>query len=131
MAKKRMARHLLEQVSGRGKRHAIAAAASNIDILGRVDQSLVANATPKNHRERDENYHGVIYLHVGWRVIVCRDGIQWIIQSKRNSGRRLVEWKGRAYCTTRTGVIREWRRLTGDGGAFLVMELPDQIERLT
>ena len=36
-----------------------------------------------SHRERDDNYQGVIVqLDPRWRIIECRDAIQWIIQKR-------------------------------------------------
>lgn len=129
MTENRLARHLLEQVPGGGKRHARAAAASDIRNHVPVDQTLVAETASKNHRERDDHYQSVVCQIEGWRVIVCRDGIQWIIQRRRRAGRRRVEWKGLAYCTTRDSLIREWRRLTEGDGAFLLATLPERIGR--
>jgi len=127
MQKENAAQHLLIQVPGRGKRHARAAAARNIHTLSTPCQLLFACAPSTSHRERDDNYRGVIYRILGWRVIICRDGIQWIIQSSRCAGRRHIEWKGRSYCHSRSVLLRDWRRHTGDDCAVLAVHLPDRI----
>ena len=129
MGGNKLARHLREQVSGRGKRHATAAAASKIPDHRPVEQPPLTEVKPASPRESDDHYHTVIFQIDGWRVIVCCDGIQWIIQRRRRSGRRRVEWKSRAYLTTRDVLIREWRRHTGDDGAFLSASLPERIGR--
>ncbi len=38
-----------------------------------------------SHRERDDNYRGELYRLGRWRVIICADGLQFIVQ-KRVSG---------------------------------------------
>ena len=39
-----------------------------------------------SHRESDDDYRDVIALLAPrWRVICCRDGIQWILQKKEAS----------------------------------------------
>jgi hypothetical protein len=43
-------------------------------------------------------------LNEGWRVIVCRDGIQWILQFAKKSGHGTA-WRRRSYCRTKSGLI--------------------------
>lgn len=82
-----------------------------------------------SHRERDENYHRVIYRLSGWRVIVCKDDLQWIIQRRTHVERLVPEkWQGKHYVTTRDALVRLWRGSTGDDGAFLVSALPERFE---
>ena len=60
---------------------------------------------PLSHRERDDNYNGVIVqLAPRWRVIVCKDGIQWILQRKEAS--HAGPWRGMSYHTNRDGLLR-------------------------
>ena len=127
MSEKSLAQHLRQQGLGRSKRHAIAATFSTIPKSGRAEQSSAEPPSAQSHRERDDDYHRVVYVSDGWRVIVCKDGIQWIVQSRRRSARRQVEWKGRSYCTTLTALLRDWRRHTGDDGAILAKTLPEPI----
>src|SRR6266478_4986091 len=51
-----------------------------------------------------------IQLNARWRVVVCRDGIQWILQRRnvragtggdRPERHSTDDWRGRAYCRTR------------------------------
>ena len=45
-----------------------------------------AVTAPMSHKERDDNYNSVIVqLAPRWRVIVCKDGMQWIVQQKEAS----------------------------------------------
>lgn len=56
----------------------------------------------KRLSEQAEDYpHVVATLNSEWRVICCRDGIQWILQ--RKTGGR---WRSVAYCRTRDGLLR-------------------------
>ena len=60
---------------------------------------------PQTHRERDDGYKGVVaQLTTRWRVIVCRDGIQWILQRKESS--HGGPWRGVSYHTNRDGLLR-------------------------
>ena len=46
----------------------------------------VANTNTPSHRERDENYaYIVVQLAPRYRVILCPQGLQWIIQEKEAS----------------------------------------------
>jgi hypothetical protein len=60
--------------------------------------------------ESNDAYPCIIKLNARWRVIVCRDGVQWIIQYRnRRSGAETLsssDWRGRSYCTTKTALIR-------------------------
>ena len=55
-----------------------------------------------SHRERDGDYDRVIaQLGPKWRVIECKDAFQWIVQEVSGT-----QWRNRAYCTSRDGLIR-------------------------
>lgn len=54
-----------------------------------------------SHRERDDDYSAqVVRLNEGWRVILCRDGLQWILQ-QRGEG---AHWRAVRFCTTAAGL---------------------------
>ncbi|SMC10316.1 hypothetical protein ROA7745_00122 [Roseovarius aestuarii] len=57
--------------------------------------------------ETSDSYHGEIVRRGSHRVIICRDGIQYIIQSQRISGGG--RWDAFGYCATREGLIHLWR----------------------
>jgi hypothetical protein len=49
----------------------------------------------------------VATLNDSWRVISCRDGIQWILQYRNRSQTVARDaWRGRSYCRTREALIR-------------------------
>jgi hypothetical protein len=57
-------------------------------------------------RESADGYRMVVVqLSERWRVILCPVGIQWIVQRRRNAGRRGGEWKSLHFCTTREKLI--------------------------
>ena len=60
---------------------------------------------PQTHRERDDDYKGVVaQLTTRWRVIVCKDGMQWIVQQKESS--HGGPWRGVSYHTSRDRLLR-------------------------
>lgn len=84
-----------------------------------------------SHRERDDAYrYVVVWLNEHWRVIECRDGIQWILQRSDGERHGQTRWSGRSYCRTRNALIRASRDLAGeiDGSAMAILEgLPEWI----
>lgn len=84
-----------------------------------------------SHRERDDAYRNVVVrLNEHWRIIECRDGIQWILQRSDGERRGQTRWSGRSYCRTRNALIRASRDLAGeiDGSAMAIVEgLPEWI----
>lgn len=82
-----------------------------------------------SHRERDEHYPHVIYQFEKWRVILCRDHIQWIIQrAEKRHGQR--EWTGKTYHRTSKSLCRVWPHLSGDlvGAEHLRHALPQRFQ---
>jgi hypothetical protein len=65
--------------------------------------------------ETADDYHGfVAQLNPNWRVVECRDRIQWILQ-RRGSPKtsRRDDWRGRSYCRTRQALLRCAREYAG------------------
>ena len=57
-------------------------------------------------REESDNYPVVVaVLTDRWRVIVCRDGLQWILQRRKAVVGDPV-WQGRSYCSSRDALLR-------------------------
>lgn len=82
-----------------------------------------------DHRETAGNYHGEVFRRGGYRVIVCRDRIQWILQKRRlkkSSGG--AEWDALGYFVTREALARVYRTKTG-GHAPEIDALPERITR--
>jgi hypothetical protein len=57
-----------------------------------------------SHRERDDDYSFiVVHLAPRYRVILCPQSLQWIIQKKECS--RAADWRAEQYLTSRDGLI--------------------------
>jgi hypothetical protein len=58
-------------------------------------------------REEDEAYPQIVaVLNMRWRVIVCRHGIQWILQRRAGTRHGRPRWDGNSYCQTREALLR-------------------------
>lgn len=85
-----------------------------------------AQSRKKRLSEQAEDYpHVVATLNSEWRVICCRDGIQWILQ--RKTGGR---WRSLAYCRTRDGLLRCIREAGISSDATEASELSQLPERI-
>ena len=59
-----------------------------------------------SHRERDDNYSRIVVLLTPrWRIIVCKHGIQWILQKRSVEPPNKGTWAGKSYATTRGGLM--------------------------
>ncbi|WP_282368308.1 hypothetical protein [Defluviimonas aestuarii] len=85
---------------------------------------------PLEHRETADSYHGEVFRRGGYRVIACRDHIQWILQKRRTSQESCAgaRWKAVGYFQTRNALARVWHSKTG-GHAPKIAALPEQITR--
>jgi hypothetical protein len=60
----------------------------------------------KSHRERDDSYYKVIiHLAPRWRIIECRNALQWIIQRRSAKPLNRGYWLGVSYHTSRNKLI--------------------------
>ncbi len=82
----------------------------------------------QSHRERDDTYRDVMLERGCWRLIRCKDGIQWIIQNRAPGCLRSNGWRGISFHLHRESLIRDWRRLSGWDGLEL-MALPEVCRR--
>jgi len=65
------------------------------------------NKDVRSYRERDDNYHDVVaQLDPRWRVIVCKDYLQWIIQKRTAEPLHRGVWRSQSYITSRSSLIR-------------------------
>ena len=83
-----------------------------------------------------DGYIGLVaQLNANWRVITCRDQIQWILQ-RRGSPKmsRRDDWRGHSYCRTSKALIRSAREFTGPiepAALAILLALPARIESST
>lgn len=83
--------------------------------------------------EKADDYCGfVVQLNANWRVVECRDRIQWIPQRRGSPKRsRRDDWRGRSYCRTSEALIRcarEYARPVDPAAASILADLPERIE---
>jgi len=86
--------------------HQTGAASRAVQDGPRVEVFSPPKKTAKADHETADGYSRVVaHLCDGWRVIVCKDDLQWIIQRRKKGG---GEWPWRAvgYCRTRRALIR-------------------------
>jgi hypothetical protein len=70
-------------------------------------------------------------LNENWRVIECRDGIQWILQHRGSPKRsRKDDWRGRSYCRTSEALLRCTRYHAGEVDASALEVLASLPERI-
>ena len=59
-----------------------------------------------SHRERDDSYSKIIIqLAPRWRIIECRNALQWIIQHRSSKLLNRGHWFGVSYLTSRNKLI--------------------------
>ena len=76
-------------------------------------------------REESDDYQAVVaVLNSRWRVIECRDGIQWIVQRRRGHRDGLPVWRGESFCRTKSALLQCIREKCGDVDLGVVA-LPD------
>lgn len=105
---------------------------NDVSIPPRLLQSTgVAVTAPLSHRERDDAYRNVVaQLAPRWRVIICKDGIQWILQRKEAS--HGGPWRGVSYHTNRDGLLRacgSLNLLSDANSTEILGELPEHISQ--
>ena len=93
-----------------------------------------AYAVIPSHRESDDNYHNVILqLAPRWRVIVCKDYLQWIIQKRTAEPLHRGVWRSQSYVTSRNSLIRlcaSLELLSDDTVCATLDALPEQFSGL-
>jgi len=81
------------------------------------------------HRESHDAYEGLILqLCDRWRVIICRHGMQFVLQ-KRSSTTNTGVWLGKSFCTTREALIDVCSRLeliSGESDQEMLDALPNR-----
>jgi hypothetical protein len=110
-----------------------ATALSREECYPTTASSPTLSRNPAQHHESADDYPYVVArLSPRCRVIVCKDGIQWILQ--RYDGMRCgqARWAGAKYFVTREALLRAGRALN-DGIApdalAILEELPEHIGR--
>lgn len=81
-------------------------------------------------RESGDGYRGELYRLGQWRVALCRDGIQYLLQRQRPRKAGVVAaWDSISYCGTRAALSRLWQQQVGEAGEIFA-RLPEYAKRL-
>jgi hypothetical protein len=65
--------------------------------------------------EEADSYPAVIVsLNDRWRVIECRDGMQWILQQRKGQRNGQAVWRARRYHRGRGALLASMRELCGE-----------------
>jgi len=85
------------------------------------DLSAVGGCKSAAHRESHDDYSHTLCVSGEFRVIICKDNLQWIIQRRDNPQKTLAgaRWRGLSYCRSRKALVRLWRAKTGQTGGAL------------
>ncbi len=83
-----------------------------ISILD-AEQPVGPVPAPNNVEKSDDYYKVVLRINDKWRVIVCRDDIQWIIQFRKGTYLGKPAWRGRSYLRSKIELINHIRILCG------------------
>lgn len=87
-----------------------------------------------NRRESDDAYSFVVaVLNPRWRVIRCKDGIQWLLQHRVTGSETATReaWRGVKYHRARDPLLRSVAELKveADAAALAILQaLPERIE---
>ena len=85
---------------------------------------LPQNST--NHMESHGDYSWVVTSSPRFRVVVCKDRWQWIIQRRSGIRRGGSYWKSVSYHRDRDSLKRRWRRLVSAREGCKELELLPQ-----
>ncbi|MCK8485539.1 hypothetical protein MUY21_16010 [Aliiroseovarius sp. S2029] len=67
----------------------------------------VSRSVDLSVRETSDNYRSELFRMGQYRVIVCRHGLQWVLQKQRFKTSVLgAAWRNIGYYTTKTALIR-------------------------
>ena len=92
----------------------------------------VAYTNSPSYRERDNNYADiVVQLAPRYRVILCPQGLQWIVQQQECS--HAAPWRAQEYHTSRESLLNACgkRGFLSDANAEAVLHaLPDHVSQL-
>jgi len=78
------------------------------DLAWRLDlPNRYPNRVSTASREEADDYGNIVCrLNPHWRVIVCRDHLQWILQHQRGQKEGAPTWRSRSFCPSRIEIVR-------------------------
>src|SRR5262245_32007927 len=82
------------------------------DLTGRPGLSPARHLATPQRGEKSDTYPTIAVLNDRWRVIACKNSIQWILQKRSGPN----HWRGRYFCRTRDALICCAREHAGETG---------------
>ena len=83
--------------------------------------------------ESSGDYAGILlYLSETCRIVLCRDGRQWVVQTKDGQRAGAARWTGRGYAQTQEGllgVLRHLQRFSEEAEAKIRGSFPQHIRQ--
>lgn len=101
-------------------------------VLGGTLPHITTTVETQSSESADDYHRIVAVLNDRWRVIECRDGIQWILQ-RRNRAKTVSsgDWRGRSYHRSREALICCAMVYCGDtdpAAVAVLASLPERID---
>src|SRR6516164_5309896 len=93
---------------------------------GRTALSRAAHLPVARLGEETDDYPTIAILNNRWRVIACRQSIQWVLQRRRGG---VDHWRGYWFCRTREALIcgaREHAGQIGGDALVVLLRLPER-----
>jgi hypothetical protein len=90
-------------------------------------EEVLSSAKPVSVAQRAEegdDYPTICILNARWRVVACKNSIQWILQRRCGPN----HWRGQYFCRTRDGLVCCAREHVGPIGAaalVILLRLPE------
>ena len=88
--------------------------------------ALIAVPARQSRREKDEAYPYIAQLNARWRVISCRDDLQWILQRLDGD-----QWRGNSFHRDRDVLLQRIAERCGEVDAAaldLIRALPERYQ---
>ncbi|MBZ9808316.1 hypothetical protein [Mesorhizobium sp. ESP-6-2] len=96
-------------------------------MVERNSDSTLGPLSDLENRERSDTYsHTVLRIDDTWRVIVCPEGLQWILQKRKGYLGGRPAWDGKSFCRSKTGL----RRAIKDKVGAIPPEIESQLAQL-
>lgn len=95
---------------------------ATVDRPNVCEPKVLPNVDRQDTSESSDNYRNEIFRNGRYRIALCKDGIQWLLQKQdRSKGSR---WRSERYFTTRASIASQWQSATGQ------LTVPDEVESL-
>lgn len=107
--------------------------ADEVDSTGRDTKAALATVSGRRKplsEEADDYPFVVAVLNAQWRLIECRDRIQWILQKRGGSNNGKPRWRSRKWCRSKVGLmrsLRDERVVPSPAAQAIIGHLPDDV----